>query len=56
MPAQMYLIVTIRKPVADDTEAEQLYELVKQKLITYTGLKITGNVSNHFEPVEPVED
>lgn len=53
MPEQMYLVITIRKPVADAAEGEQLYEFVKGRLTDRPDIKITGHVTNHFIDEEP---
>jgi len=50
--AQMYLVVTIRKSVADRDQGEIIYNIVKQKLAEYDGLAISGHITNHFD-VEP---
>ena len=47
--AQMYLVITIRKPIADAPEGDAIYELVKTKLENRPDLEIKGHVSNHFE-------
>lgn len=51
----MYLVVTIRKDVADRDEGEALYELVKQRLADRPNVKISGHVTNHFEQSPPPE-
>lgn len=49
MPDQMFLIVTIRKPVADRDEARQIYDTVKTRLADRPQLEITGHATNHFD-------
>lgn len=50
----MQLVITLRKEVADQPEAERIYELVKQKLKDRPDIKLTGHCSNHFAvPEEP---
>lgn len=49
---QMYLVITLRKEVADRDEGLALYELVKQRLEDRPDVKICGHVANHFDTVE----
>lgn len=51
MPTQMFLVVTLRKPVTDRDQGELIYELVKQRLEDRPDIKITGHVTNHFEAI-----
>jgi len=44
----MFLIVTIRKPVADRDEAHQLQQAVKDRLADRPDLQITAQCTNHF--------
>jgi len=50
---QMFLVITVRKPVADRDEARQIYDLVKTRLEDRPNLKITGHATNHFDLEEP---
>lgn len=52
MPDKMYLVVTIRKEVADAVEGKALYEIVKQKLSDHPDVQLAGLVTNHFLPEE----
>jgi hypothetical protein len=45
---QMYLVVTIRKPVPDRETADQLQALVKDRLADKPDLIISAHVVNHF--------
>lgn len=49
MPAEMYLVVTVRKMVADRDQGELIFRLIEQKLADRPDLTITGHVTNHFE-------
>lgn len=49
MPDEMYLIITVRKPVADRDQGRLIYDLVKQRLEDREDLIITGHVTNHFD-------
>lgn len=49
MPAQMYLVITLRKPVSDPDQGQQLFDLVKQRLQDRPDIDITGHVTNHFD-------
>jgi len=49
----MQLIITLRKEVADQTEAQQIYEFVRQKLESRPKVKISAHCSNHFVVPEP---
>jgi len=46
---KMYLVVTVRKEVADREEARAIYDNVKVKLADKPELIITGHCSNHFD-------
>lgn len=48
----MQLIITLCKDVADREEGEQLYELVKMKLVDRPDIKVAGHVTNHFPESE----
>lgn len=52
MADQMYLVVTLRKAVADRPEGDALFETVKQRLSDRPGIKVSGHVVNHFEETE----
>ena len=45
--AQMYLIITIRKPIDDAPEGQAIYDVIKERLADKPNLVITGQVSNH---------
>ena len=45
----MYLIITLRKEVPDRDAGRAIYELVKERLTDRPDVKITGQVSNHFD-------
>lgn len=49
----MYLVITLRKEVADQPEGKQIFELVKQRLEDRPDVKVTGHVTNHFYLEEP---
>jgi len=49
----MQLIITLRKKVADQPEAQQIYEFVKQKLESRPDVTISAHCSNHFVVPEP---
>jgi hypothetical protein len=54
MADQMYVIITLRKPVADAPEGRQLYDRVKEKLKDVPNIELSGLVTNHFtEEIEP---
>lgn len=48
MSDQMYVVITLRKPVETQEEGRNVYELVKQKLADRPDLELNGQVSNHF--------
>lgn len=50
---QMYLCITLRKEVADTEEGRTIYDLVKERMADRPDVKVSGNVSNHFQD-EPV--
>lgn len=45
----MQVIITIRKEVADQAEADQLYNKIKQKADEVPSIVITGHTANHFK-------
>jgi len=49
MADKMYLVVTIRKEVADRVEAKAIYDNVKDRFVDKPELDITGHCSNHFD-------
>ena len=49
----MELIITLRKEVADQAEAEQLFELVKEKLAGQPEITVTGQTSEKIVTDEP---
>lgn len=51
----MQLVITLRKEVADRDEGQAVFEQVKQKLADKPEIKVTGHVTNHFEPETPPE-
>jgi len=55
--AQMHLVITVRKEVADRDQGELIFLLVQQKLEDRPDLTITGHVTNHFNlaPEPPPE-
>lgn len=48
--------VTIRKEVPDYETAEELYEIVKQRLADKPGLRYSATYSNHFGEQEGIND
>lgn len=51
---QMFLTITIRKPVVDRDQGKLIYDLVKQRLEDREDLIVSGHVTNHFNLEEPV--
>jgi len=45
---KMYLIITIRREVADREQGRTIYDIVKLRLQDHPNVKITGQISNHF--------
>ena len=45
----MYLVITLRKEVADPDEGLFIYNLVKERLNDHPEVEITGHVTNHFQ-------
>lgn len=48
----MKLTIVLRKEVPDLETAEQLYNLVKERLADHPEVEVKGTVSNHY-PEEP---
>lgn len=51
----MRLVITLRKEVADEQEASNLYEVVKQWLVNKPDIKVSGQVSSDLETIPPPE-
>lgn len=49
MADKMQVILTLRKEVADSTEARAVYDWVKEKLQERPDVDLTGHCSNHFD-------
>lgn len=50
---KMYLVITLRKEVADRTEARQIYDIVKQRMQDRPDVLTSGHCTNHFDLEEP---
>lgn len=48
MPNEMYVVITVRKPVEDAAEGEWIYNFVKERLADRPDVEVTGHVTNHF--------
>lgn len=46
---EMYLIITLRKEVADSAEGKAIFDLVKNRLTDKPEIIVTGSVANHFD-------
>lgn len=44
----MQLTIVLRKDVADETAAQNLFDIVKQKLEDFVDVKVTGQVSSQL--------
>lgn len=49
MADKMFVIITARKEVADVTEARNVYDWIKQKLVDRPEVEVHGQASNHFD-------
>lgn len=49
MPDKMYVIITLRKEVADRDAARAVYDLVKTRMTDRPDVTVTGHASNHFD-------
>ncbi|MBA7705085.1 hypothetical protein ES703_113909 [subsurface metagenome] len=49
MPDQMFIVLTLRKPVPDAAAARQIYDLVKDRLSDHPDVEISGHCTNHFD-------
>lgn len=47
--ADMSLVITVRKQVADRDQGELIFRLVEQKLADRPDLIVSGHITNHFE-------
>lgn len=46
---KMNLVITLRKEVPNREAGEEIFELVKQRMIDRPDVKVTGHVTNHFD-------
>lgn len=53
MADQMFLVITIRKPVPDREAGQAIFDIVKERLADKPELIVTGHVTNHFDLEEP---
>jgi len=49
MVDQMFVIITLRKPVPDRETARALYDLVRERLNDRPDVEVHGHCSNHFD-------
>lgn len=49
MADQMYVVITLRKPVPDSTVARTLYLLVKERMEDKPEVEVRGHCANHFD-------
>lgn len=49
MPDHIQLIVVLRKTVADEAEAQALYQIVKDRFADNPSISVTGKITNHLE-------
>lgn len=49
----MYLVITLRKEVADRDAGKVIYDLVKERLADRPDVEVQGHVTNHFDMEEP---
>lgn len=50
--SNMQFVVIIRKDVPDKETADEIYELVKQRLADKPGLKFAAHFTNHYPEAE----
>lgn len=48
----MYLVITLRKEIADPEEGLFIYNLVKERLSDHPEVGINGHITNHFDTEE----
>lgn len=53
--ARKQFVLTIRKEVPDYETAQELYEIVKQRLADHPGLKYSALFTNHFGEQEGID-
>ena len=53
MPDQMYVVITLRKPVPDSETARALYLLVKERMEDRPEVEVRGHCANHFDLNQP---
>lgn len=46
---KMYICITLRKEVDDADQGRTIYDLVKARMADRPDVKVSGNVSNHFQ-------
>lgn len=53
MPDQMYLVITLRKPVPDRETAREISIVVKERLADRPDIQINAHATNHFDLDQP---
>jgi len=48
MADKMYLVITLRKEVADRDEGRAVYDIVKARLADRPDITLGGHITNHF--------
>lgn len=51
----MYLVITLRREVADRVAGKTIYDLVKERMVDRPDVIVTGHVTNHFDLESPPE-
>ncbi|GAI17035.1 unnamed protein product, partial [marine sediment metagenome] len=49
MADQMYVVITLRKPVPDAEVARALYLIVKERMEDKPEVEVRGHCANHFD-------
>lgn len=53
MSDSAYLVVVLRKPVADEAQALILYDLVKSRLADQPDVEVSGHFTNRYDVEAP---
>jgi len=48
MADQMFVIITLTKPIPDRDTGRVLFDFVKDKVSDFSEVKVSGHITNHF--------
>lgn len=49
MSDEMYVVITLRKPIPDPEAGRNIYDIVKQRMSDRPDVEVRGHITNHFD-------